>query len=143
MISIRTCLLLSLAGLLPGCATLVEGSSQNLTVSTNPAGAQCAVDRAGARLGMVNPTPGSLRIDKSKNDVTVTCVKDGFQDAVVSQTARFGGTTFANIIAGGAIGFVVDAASGANYTYPSEMKLEMAPTLKPGTASMASAQPSS
>ena len=36
---IRTCLLLSLAAMLPGCATIIEGSNQNLTVLTTPAGA--------------------------------------------------------------------------------------------------------
>ena len=140
---IRTCLLLSLAAMLPGCATLVEGSNQNLTVSTSPAGAQCAVDWASTRLGMINPTPGSLRIDKSKNDLTVTCEKEGFRTAIVSQTASFGGTTFGNILLGGGVGFIVDAASGANYTYPSKVRLDMAPVVKSSIAAMASDQPGS
>jgi hypothetical protein len=141
MTSIRTCIVLSLVGLFPACATIVDGSNQNLTVSTDPAGAQCAVDRAGTRLGMINPTPGSLRIDKSKNDLTVTCEKDGFRPAAVSQTASFGGTTFGNLLLGGGIGLIVDAASGANYSYPSELRLTMAPAMKPNPASIASAQP--
>ncbi len=143
MTSTRTCLLLCLAGTLPGCATIVQGSNQNLTISTDPAGAHCSVDRAGTHLGMVNPTPGSVRIDKSKNDLTVTCEKDGFRTATVSRTASFGGMTFGNLIAGGAVGLIVDAASGANYSYPSEVKLDMAPVVQPSVTAVASAQPGS
>lgn len=143
MTSIRACMLLSVAGMLPGCATVIDGPNQNITVSTNPEGAQCAVDRAGTRLGMINPTPGSLRIDKSKNDLTVTCEKDGFLGANISQTASFGGVTFGNILLGGAVGFIVDAASGANYSYPSELRLDMAPVVKPSDAVATAAQPGS
>ncbi len=92
---------------------------------------------------MVNPTPGTVRIDKSKNDLTVTCERDGFRPATTSQTASFGGTTFGNLLLGGAVGFVVDAASGANYSYPSEVKLDMAPVVKPSIGAVASAQPGS
>ena len=119
--------LLVLAGLLPGCATIVQGGSQNVTVETNPPGATCAVDRMGQRLGMVAPTPGTVRIDKSKNDLAITCTKDGFRPASIAQTPSFGAATLGNIIAGGVIGVVVDAASGANYTYPADVKLELSP----------------
>ena len=122
---------LMLAGLLPGCATIIEGSGQSVGIATNPPGASCVVDRKGDRLGMVAPTPGSLRLEKSKNDLTVTCKKDGFESATTSQTPRFVGTTFGNIIIGGVVGVIIDAASGANYVYPSEMKLDLAPTIIP------------
>lgn len=85
------------------------------------------MDRAGTKLGTVNPTPGSLRIDKSKNDLDVTCSKPGFQQARTSTSPKFVGTTFGNIVFGGLIGFAVDAASGADYEYPSDIKVELAP----------------
>lgn len=104
--------------LLAGCATVMEGTSQSVAVATTPPGAVCTVDRAGTRLGQVAATPGSIHIDKSKNDLTVTCAKPGYQTATVSQTPHFVGTTFGNIILGGGIGAIVDAASGANYIPP-------------------------
>lgn len=55
--------------LLSGCATIIEGTGQSINVTTAPPGANCTIDRAGARLGQVSPTPGTLRIDKSKNDI--------------------------------------------------------------------------
>ena len=124
----RSLLLLSL---LPGCATLVNGTSQTVTVATTPPSASCTLDRVGARVGVIPQTPGSLRIDKSKNELSVTCSKDGFDTATVTRSPSFSGATFGNIIAGGLVGVVVDAASGANYAYPDTIELALNRTRQP------------
>jgi membrane-associated protease RseP (regulator of RpoE activity) len=111
---------------LTGCATIMEGTGQSVTISTDPAGAACTVDRGGTRVGQVNPTPGSLRLDKSKDDLQVACTKDGFQTSTVSRSSKFVGTTFGNIIIGGLTGVLIDAVTGANFTYPSEIKVSLA-----------------
>jgi hypothetical protein len=113
--------------LLPGCATLFEGTSQSVSISTDPAGADCTVDRHGSRIGQVNPTPGSIHIDKSKDDLSVLCKHPGYLPATVAESPKFQGTTFGNIIAGGVVGVIVDAASGANFAYPTEVKINLAP----------------
>jgi len=130
--------------LFSACATLVNGTSQTVTVSTTPPGASCTLDRMGTRVGAVSTTPGSIRLDKSKNDLSVTCTKEGFQTATVAHAPSFGAATFGNIIAGGVIGVVVDAASGANYTYPDDIRIEMAataPTLPPMAQQVPSSMP--
>ena len=109
-----------------GCATIFEGTSQSVQISTTPPGARCLVDREGARLGEVGSTPGSIRLDKSKNDIVVTCSKDGHQTATIAQSPDFQGTTFGNILVGGGIGAIADAASGANYQYPKRVALTLA-----------------
>jgi hypothetical protein len=120
-------LLGALSLLLPGCATIFEGTSQSVTISTDPAGADCSIDRKGSHIGQVNPTPGSIHFDKSKDDLSVLCKHPGYQSATVTESPKFQGTTFGNIIAGGIVGVIVDAASGANFEYPSEVKITMAP----------------
>jgi hypothetical protein len=112
--------------LLSACATIIEGTSQSVVISTDPAGANCVVDRKGTRVGQVNPTPGSIHIDKSKDDLSVACTLAGYQSATVAETPKFQGTTFGNIVAGGLVGVVVDAASGANYAYPNDVRLTLA-----------------
>jgi hypothetical protein len=112
--------------MLGACATLVNGTTQTVTVSTTPAAASCTLDRMGARVGAISATPGSVRLDKSKNDLAVTCSKDGFQTATVNHAPSFSGATFGNIIAGGVVGVIVDAASGANYSYPDDIRMDMA-----------------
>lgn len=116
---------LALVALLPACATVVEGTSDTVTLSTNPAGATCTVDRNGERVAAVATTPGSVRIGKSRHDLNVTCTKEGYQPATVAASSKFTGATFGNVIAGGFVGVAVDAASGANNRYPSEVKLDL------------------
>jgi hypothetical protein len=111
---------------LASCATIMEGTGQSVAIATTPPAALCSVNREGQTLGQVAATPGSVRIDKSKNDLTVTCSKPGYQTASITQTPKFLGTTFGNILLGGAIGAVVDASTGANYEYPGQINLELA-----------------
>ncbi len=84
------------------------------------------MDRNGERVAAVAATPGSVRISKSRHDLNVTCTKEGYQPATTAASSRFTGSTFGNVIAGGVIGVVVDAASGANNRYPSDVRIELA-----------------
>ena len=117
---------LALVALLPACATVVEGTSDTVTLSTTPAGATCTVDRNGERVAAVSATPGSVRLSKSRHDLNVTCTKDGHQPASTTASSRFTGATFGNVLVGGVVGVVVDAASGANNRYPADVRLDLA-----------------
>lgn len=105
------------------CATIINGTSQTMTVSTFPPNASCAVDRMGERIGAVPQTPGSLRVDKSKNSLTVTCAKPGYQTTSVTRLPSFSLVTLGNAVAGGVIGVGVDFATGANFKYPEEVQM--------------------
>lgn len=109
--------------LLSGCATIINGTSQSMTVSTSPPNASCAVDRMGERIGAVPQTPGSLRVDKSKNSLTVTCAKPGYQTTSVTRSPSFSLVTLGNAVAGGVIGVGVDFATGANFKYPEKVQM--------------------
>jgi len=54
--------------------------------------------REGEVIGIVNPTPGSLTVKKSHADIDVTCVKEGFVDAVGRVGSKFQAMTFGNIL---------------------------------------------
>lgn len=123
----RFMIIVSLSLMLPGCATIFEGTSQSVSISTDPAGADCTIERAGTRIGQINPTPGSIHIDKSKNDLSVLCTHAGYLPATVAQSPKFQATTFGNILIGGLVGVVVDAASGANFQYPNDVRISLAP----------------
>ena len=108
---------LVLLAYLGGCATIVEGSDQILTVSTEPAGAECELRRNGEVIGVVNQTPGSVTVDKSQYEITVSCQLEGYEEAVGTVEPEFEGMTAGNILLGGIIGIGVDAASGAMHEY--------------------------
>lgn len=125
---IRRCaLLFALALGLPACATITTGTSHNLTVLTEPPGATCELRRGDEVVGVVNPTPGSVRISKSSRDVIIRCRREGMADAVVTLSSELQAMTLGNILIGGVIGIAVDAASGAAGRYPNSVTLTLAP----------------
>jgi hypothetical protein len=111
-----------------GCATLTKGTSQTVTVNTDPPGAVCTLTRDAKPLAVVNPTPGSISIAKSSGAIAVICKKDKFQDAAGTLSSEFQAMTFGNILFGGLIGVVVDAASGATHEYPPLVTITLIPT---------------
>jgi hypothetical protein len=113
----KTMAWLALLPLVAGCATIVEGSDQSVTVITDPAGAECELRRQGEVLAVINPTPGTVTVDKSQHNITVRCRREGFEDAVGTFDSEFQGMTAGNILFGGVIGLGVDAASGAMHEY--------------------------
>jgi hypothetical protein len=124
---------------LSGCATLIKGTTQSISVATMPVtGAQCKLQSSEGVWYVT--TPGSVTVHKTKNNLDVSCTKEGFADATQSVAPHFNGATMGNVLAGGLIGMGVDAASGANYTYPDEIDVPMAPAT-PATATSAPAAP--
>ena len=118
-----------------GCASIVEGTDQNVTVITEPTGAKCELTRAGEVIATANPTPSSVLVDKSKDDISVICTKEGHFDGAKVVESAFQGMTFGNIIFGGIIGVGVDAASGAMNEYPATVTVVLAPeTFESATA---------
>jgi hypothetical protein len=112
---------------LSACATVMSGTDQSIAVATDPPGASCSIDRNGTHIGLVSPTPGSIHLDRSKDDLTFTCKDPGYQDAKLSQSPHFTGATFGNILIGGLVGVAVDAATGANFRYPDNVSIPLAP----------------
>src|SRR5215472_6591915 len=113
-----------------GCATIVDGTKQSVSVSTTPVqGADCTLTNSEGTWYLTSP--GSVEVHKTKNDMTVTCKKDGFQPGSQVAVSNFGGMTFGNIVAGGVIGAGVDAASGANYSYNTPIVVPLGEPVKP------------
>ena len=112
-----------------GCATILAGKTQNLTIATNPAGASCELTREGRVVGSVSPTPGAIMVNKTKHDISVVCKKDGYEEATGFLESGTEGATFANIAAGGLIGWGIDSASGADNKYPEVTTITMQPVI--------------
>lgn len=120
---------LLLAVSLGGCATAIEGTTQDIAVITIPAGAACILNRDGKQIGAIAATPGSSHIEKSKYDITITCKKEGFEDAVVvdesgTAAASVGSFIADTVITGGLLG-TADSISGADNKYDSTMTITL------------------
>jgi hypothetical protein len=116
----------SLGVALSGCATVVEGTSQSIAVTSPPTtGAYCTLTSTEGNWTVL--TPGVATVEKSKEDIVAHCSKEGWQDASATIPSDFQGWTVGNLVLGGVIGFGVDALSGAMHKYPHAFEIPMQP----------------
>jgi hypothetical protein len=125
--------LIAAAGLaaLTGCASITTGTTQEITVSTIPPGADCVFSRETVVLGRVSPTPGTITLDKNHRALEVACSKEGFVDNKGAIRATFQAMTLGNIIFGGLIGVIVDLSTGATAKYEPEITISLIPASFP------------
>jgi hypothetical protein len=112
---------------LSGCASIISGTSQEIKVVTNPPGANCELIREGAVIARVYQTPGGATIQKTKDDITLACAKAGYQEASYVNHSGIDGATFGKMVLGGAVGWGVDSAVGADNRYDSIVNVSMVP----------------
>ena len=119
---------LCVAALLSGCATIATGTKQSVSVNVvNAPGAKCAGVDQEERKYYWNDTPASVMVQKGDGPMTLTCERKGFKKTIHKFDEIFQGATLGNILLGGGIGIIIDAASGAAQIYPNEVKLVMEP----------------
>src|ERR687884_232273 len=68
-----------------GCATIVNGKTQEILIASNPPGAIATVDS-----GEMCTTPGKVTLRRNK-DYVVTITKEGYQPQVVSLNSVLSG----------------------------------------------------
>jgi hypothetical protein len=89
------------------CATMVNGTTEKIQLSSAPDGAQATIDGT-----QTVTTPTTVELSRD-NEHTITFHKDGYQDDTEKLTSSTSGWIWGNILVGGVVGAVVDAESGA------------------------------
>ena len=124
---LRVLVLLPLLALATGCATITADKSQPLTVQTTCNGKVVN----GATCEMVNSkgvfvvqTPGSTSVRKSFGAMTINCRLEEARGSL-SIDSSSNVNTWGNLIAGGVVGAVVDAGTGAGYEYTPSVVVAM------------------
>jgi hypothetical protein len=97
-----------------GCASVTRGTTENISISTTPAGA--TADVSGLDIPTACVTPCVVQAKRSA-DIIVTINKEGYEPQVVPLTKEIPGTGAAgfagNLLLGGVVGMGVDAVTGA------------------------------
>src|SRR6476619_8231544 len=125
-------LLLAAALALPcvGCASVSRGTTENISISTTPAGA--TADVSGLDIPTVCVTPCVVQAKRSA-DIIVTINKEGYEPQVVPLIKEIPGTGAAgfagNLLLGGVVGMGVDAVTGAALDHkPNPVEVTLQPT---------------
>ncbi len=106
--------------LLSGCATLFDGSTQNLTVSTmndkKPEKTLCNITNEEGNWQTTGGNTSTI-IHRDGNTMTVTCENE-FQHGVARLEPSFSSYYFLMDFPSCGLGLFVDASTNALYTYP-------------------------
>lgn len=111
-----------------GCASIVNGQNQSVSVETRTesgpvAGANCKLTNNKGTWFVT--TPGSTTVQRSFEDLAVRCDKEAHEPGLTSVKSTTKAMAFGNIIFGGIIGAGVDMSTGAAYDYPSLISVTM------------------
>lgn len=101
-----------LALIIVGCATIIKGTSQDISIKSNPSNANVQIKTTGGVESWTGVTPASVKLSKKKEYV-VTIQLSGYKDATVQITQSFEAWTIGNLLCGGVIGIIIDAVDGA------------------------------
>ncbi len=129
MNKINLVVLMSVAMLGSGCASIVSGTNQSLTIETRSKEGQPVVS-ANCKLSNNKGTwyvtsPGSVVVNRSYENLLVNCEKQDQAPGLASVKSSTKAMAFGNIIFGGVIGAGIDVASGAAYDYPTMITVLM------------------
>ena len=103
-----------------GCATIIHGGKQEVSISSNPSSAIVTIDNQEA-----GKTPLTTSLSR-KDHHTVKVSLDGFMPYETKFTRKVDGWIAGNIIFGGIIGLAVDAITGGMYKLtPDQIQAEM------------------
>jgi hypothetical protein len=141
--TIATVIAVVAASGLTGCASIVSGTNQVVSVETlhtsgKVDGAVCKLENDKGTYFVT--TPGTVTVHRAYGDMSVKCEKAGIAPGLATVKSSTKGMMAGNLLFGGVIGAGVDAASGAAYDYPALFQVMMGETIKlPAAVSTAAA----
>ena len=91
------------------CATLMNGTTQKVTVESEPTGAIVKVEPGYDQA----KTPVELHLKRKDGPYRLTITMDGYQPYQVYIKASTSGWVWGNILVGGIIGIAIDYSTGA------------------------------
>ena len=111
---------IAIALLMSNCASIVSKSSYPMRIDTNPADAKVTITNRHSLIIFEGKAPASLMLNASAGFFqpeiySVKIERDGYVPRTVSITADMDGWFCGNILVGGPLGMIIDAATGAMY----------------------------
>jgi len=125
--------------LLSGCASIVEGTDQTVTMNISPTSAVCSVSQKGNVIATLDNGGGQVQVPKSKNDLGINCSAEGFKKQSMSIESSASGW--------GVVGCflidlcITDYSTGALNKYPKTITVNLQPQVVAAPAGAPNAAP--
>lgn len=130
----RVLALLGAALLLANCATITEGTTQDIRVEVVPDTGTCLLLRQGEQIGASTPGQRVVNVHKSKDDIQFKCSAAGYIDKDDVLSSSLSAATVASFFL---LDFgIVDASTGAWKKYPERITVVMQPSSRPQRSSV-------
>ena len=98
-----------------GCASIAHQTTQQIPVSSEPAGAEVAVACGDVHNDARLTTPTVVTVHRKPRHCLITLKKEGYRPAEMKLARQMSSWYLGNLLFGGIVGFIVDAANGAMY----------------------------
>jgi len=122
MKSAQSVVVLLLGLTLAGCATLISGSTQPLTVNANVDGAEVFLNDQ-----LLGTTPLTVKVKRGQEGV-LRVRAEGYQPYQIALNKDINTVFFVNLLSGGTFGSSTDYSTGAMYKYePSSFMVSLMP----------------
>jgi len=108
---------------LTGCATVFEGTDQEIIVNLQPETANCDITRKGVPIASINGGSHRVTIDKSRNAVVFECSAPDYQDATLKVDSSATGWGVAGCFLFDLC--ITDYSSGALNSYPESVTISL------------------
>ncbi len=116
-----------LAAQLSACASIINGRTQSVGISSSPAGARALVNPVGTTV--ITPSQVELRRNTS---YTILVEKDGYEPGSATVSSGPSAWLLGNILIGGLIGLAVDFITGGAWKLtPETVSVALLPKLQP------------
>lgn len=115
----RPIILMPVVCFVAGCASMMMGTTQKVTVHVVPESAECQFfNKSGDKVASMDAQNKTVTIPKSSEDMTVTCHAKGYSAKTIKIASKF--NPGALLIAGAG-----DIGTGAIYKFPDQISIEL------------------
>ncbi len=115
-----------------GCATIIQGTSQDISFNSNVKGAEVTVNGV-----VVGKTPVVAHLKKKSKHAVIVISKEGYKTKKLLLRSKTTGWFWGNILLGGCVGSSTDSSTGAKNEYaPSQLFITLEPSASEGDVSI-------
>lgn len=119
---------------LAACASMTTGPTKKISVNTSPVeGASCQLSNDDGKWSILQ-TPGDVIVNRDNSAMVISCTKDDMTgESKVNYSPEL--TAFGNVVMiGGFVGAIIDAKTGAAFSYPDNVVVTLAESKQKATA---------